>query len=87
MNNAEPAAFKENITVHERETDRKYYCKSIGGAYENPANASSASRTLADSTQVECECPTDEVTGSLVNSGSMCRRSIALCCGEKECSF
>lgn len=82
MKNAEAAAaFKQSKIVSEKDN---HYCKSIGGAYEKPANASSASRTLADNTEVECEHPTDDVTGSLVNSGSMWRRSITLCCGEKE---
>jgi hypothetical protein len=66
---------------------KNHYSKSIGGAYENPANASSASRTLADNAQVECEHPTDAVTGSLVNSGSICCRSITLCCEEKVYCF
>jgi hypothetical protein len=44
MNKANVAAFKQkSFSEH-----ISHYSKSIGGAYENPANASSASWTLAD---------------------------------------
>lgn len=42
--NANAAAFKQNSFIK----NGSHYSKSIGGAYENPANASSASWTLAD---------------------------------------
>jgi hypothetical protein len=44
VHNANAAAFKQNSFMK----NESHYSKSIGGAYENPANASSASWTLAD---------------------------------------
>lgn len=82
INKANVATFKHCFREH-----KSHYSKSIGGAYENPANASSASWTLADNAKVECEHPSDDVTGSLVNCGSMCCRSITPFCKEKAGSF
>ena len=59
---------KEKKNVHKKE--------STGGAYEKPKKASAASLTLAVMRMLSGDWPIELGTGSSVNSGSKCRRSL-----------
>lgn len=54
----------------------------MGGAYEKPRKASAASWTLAVMRILSEDWPMELGTGSSVNSGSKCRRSLGPLCGK-----
>lgn len=67
---------KEKKNVHKKE--------STGGAYEKPKKASAASLTLAVMRMLSGDWPIELGTGSSVNSGSKCRRSLGPLWGRRE---
>lgn len=65
------------IIIIKKERKKNVHKKeSTGGAYEKPKKASAASLTLAVMRMLSGDWPIELGTGSSVNSGSKCRRSL-----------
>lgn len=71
------------VIIIKKERKKNVHKKeSTGGAYEKPKNASAASLTLAVMRMLSGDWPMELGTGSSVNSGSKCLRSLGPLCGK-----
>lgn len=71
------------VIIIKKERKKNVHKKeSTGGAYEKPKKASAASLTLAVMRMLSGDWPMELGTGSSVNSGSKCRRSLGPLCGK-----
>lgn len=73
--------IKMIVIIIKKERKKNVHKKeSTGGAYEKPKNASAASLTLAVMRILSGDWPMELGTGSSVNSGSKCLRSLGPLC-------
>lgn len=77
-----PNKNKNNSYYYSKRKKNVHKKESTGGAYEKPKKASAASLTLAVMRMLSGDWPMELGTGSSVNSGSKCRRSLGPLCGK-----